>query len=66
MFNFKDIRPELEDMGFQNLDNVYWNASTPHLYEQIIRRREGISPTLDLSSYEPVTTWAAPLMIGLL
>jgi len=41
MFNFKDIRPELEDMGFQNLDNVYWNASTPHLYEQIIRRQEG-------------------------
>ena len=41
MFNFKDVRPELEQMGFQNLATLYWNASTPHLYEQIVRRREG-------------------------
>ena len=41
MFNFKDVRPELAEMGFQNIANIYWNASTPHLYEQIIRRREG-------------------------
>jgi hypothetical protein len=34
MFNFKDVRPQLEDMGFHNLSNVYWTASTPHLYEQ--------------------------------
>ncbi len=41
MFNYKDVRPELEKMGFRNLGTVYWNPSTPHLYEQIIRRREG-------------------------
>lgn len=41
MFNRKDIRPELETLGFKNVGNIYWNASTPHLYEQIVRRREG-------------------------
>jgi len=41
MFNFKDVRPELAKIGFKNLAAVYWNASTPHLYEEIVRRREG-------------------------
>ncbi len=41
MMNYKDVRPELEEMGFKNLEAIYWNASTPHLYEQIVRRREG-------------------------
>jgi phosphoenolpyruvate carboxykinase (ATP) len=41
MFNFKDVRPELEEMGFRNFANMYWNASTPHLYEEIVRRLEG-------------------------
>ena len=41
MFNLKDIRPELEALGFKNLGNLYWNASTPLLYEEIVRRREG-------------------------
>ncbi|MBW2283638.1 MAG: phosphoenolpyruvate carboxykinase (ATP) [Deltaproteobacteria bacterium] len=41
MLNFKNIMPELEAMGFRNLANVYWNAHTPQLYEQIVRRREG-------------------------
>ncbi len=41
MLNLKDLRPELHDMGFRNVANLYWNASTPHLYEQIVRRREG-------------------------
>lgn len=41
MLNQKDVRPELERMGFRNLAGIYWNASTPYLYEQIIRRREG-------------------------
>ena len=41
MFNFKNVRPELEEMGFKNLVNLYWNASTAHLYEEIVRRREG-------------------------
>ncbi len=31
----------LEELGLRNLGNVYWNLSTPALYEEIIRRREG-------------------------
>ena len=41
MFNQKDIRSELEQLGFRNAGNIYWNATTSHLYEEIIRRREG-------------------------
>lgn len=41
MFNFKNVRPEMEEMGFKNLASLYWNASTPMLYEEIVRRREG-------------------------
>jgi phosphoenolpyruvate carboxykinase (ATP) len=41
MLNYTNVRPELEEMGFRNLATIYWNAATPHLYEQIIRRREG-------------------------
>lgn len=32
----------LEYLGIKNLNNVYWNLVTPILYEQIIRRREGL------------------------
>ena len=32
----------LEHHGFQNIGNVYWNPSTPTLYEEIVRRREGL------------------------
>jgi len=32
----------LENHGFTNLDRAYWNLSTPALYEQAIRHREGI------------------------
>lgn len=31
----------LDDIGLTNLGNVYWNPTTPVLYEQIVRRREG-------------------------
>lgn len=31
----------LENHGIRNPDKVYWNLSTPLLYEQAIRRREG-------------------------
>ena len=41
MFNQKDIRAELEQLGFRNAGTIYWNATTSHLYEEIIRRREG-------------------------
>ncbi len=32
----------LEVLGIKNVNNVYWNLTTPALYEQIIRRREGV------------------------
>ncbi len=41
MFNRKDVRPELEKQGFRNVGTIFWNPSTPHLYEEIVRRREG-------------------------
>jgi len=41
MLNAKDVRPELERIGFRNLGDIYWNPSTPVLYEEVVRRREG-------------------------
>lgn len=41
VMNWKDVRPELEELGFKNLASVVWNASTPYLYELIVRRSEG-------------------------
>ena len=32
----------LENHGFSNLGSIYWNLTTPALYEQVIRFREGI------------------------
>ncbi len=32
---------QLENIGLRNLGNAYWNLSTPALYEEIVRRREG-------------------------
>ncbi len=32
----------LDYLGIGNINNVYWNLTTPALYEQIIRRREGV------------------------
>jgi len=42
MFDQKGVRPELEAMGFKNVGDIYWNATTPHLYEEIVRRWEGM------------------------
>ena len=33
-------RSGLENQGIQNVNAVYWNLSTPMLYEEAIRRRE--------------------------
>ncbi len=33
--------PELEALGFRNLNQVYWQLHTPQLYEQTVRRQEG-------------------------
>ncbi len=41
MLNQRDVRPELEQQGFRNVGNIYWNPSTSHLYEEIVRRQEG-------------------------
>ncbi|NOY37111.1 MAG: phosphoenolpyruvate carboxykinase [Chlorobi bacterium] len=32
----------LESLRLKNLNRIYWNNTTPALYEEIIRRREGI------------------------
>ncbi|MHB1415047.1 MAG: phosphoenolpyruvate carboxykinase (ATP), partial [Chloroflexota bacterium] len=32
----------LENHGLRNVGNVYWNLSTPALYEESVRRREGL------------------------
>lgn len=32
----------LEYLGIKNVNTIYWNLTTPWLYEQIIRRREGL------------------------
>ncbi|MBN2304350.1 MAG: phosphoenolpyruvate carboxykinase (ATP) [Anaerolineae bacterium] len=32
----------LEHHGFENLEHEYWNLTTPALYEQVVRRREGV------------------------
>ena len=32
----------LDVLGIRNINNVYWNLTTPALYEQIIHRREGV------------------------
>ena len=31
----------LEQIGLRNLGNIYWNLTTPALYEEVVRRREG-------------------------
>ncbi|MBN2124497.1 MAG: phosphoenolpyruvate carboxykinase [Deltaproteobacteria bacterium] len=38
-----DLVPDygLENAGLHHLGNVYWNRSTPELYEQAVRRHEG-------------------------
>jgi phosphoenolpyruvate carboxykinase (ATP) len=33
--------PQLEALGFRNLNQVYWQLHTPQLYEQAVRRQEG-------------------------
>ncbi len=33
--------PDLEAIGFRNLNQVYWQLHTPQLYEQAVRRQEG-------------------------
>ena len=36
------IRKDLESYGFKNVSHIHWNLSTPALYEEIVRRREGM------------------------
>ncbi|GBD89382.1 phosphoenolpyruvate carboxykinase [ATP] [bacterium BMS3Abin04] len=37
-----DIWNQLIERGFHNLNNIFYNLSTPALYEQAVRRREGL------------------------
>jgi phosphoenolpyruvate carboxykinase (ATP) len=32
----------LEAHGIRNVERVYWNLSVPALYEEAVRRREGL------------------------
>jgi phosphoenolpyruvate carboxykinase (ATP) len=32
----------LKNHGIENVNDVYWNLSTPDLYEEVVRRREGL------------------------
>lgn len=41
-FGLYQSRYGLDRHGFKNLNNVYWNLTTPALYEEIVRRREGL------------------------
>jgi 5-methylcytosine-specific restriction endonuclease McrBC GTP-binding regulatory subunit McrB len=34
MFNRKNISFDIEELGFKNVANIFWNAATPHLYEE--------------------------------
>lgn len=36
-----DSPRNLEEHGLVNLGQVFWNLSTPHLYEEVVRRMEG-------------------------
>ena len=40
--NPREPRYGLDQHGIKNAETVYWNLSTPELYEQVIRRREGV------------------------
>jgi phosphoenolpyruvate carboxykinase (ATP) len=33
---------DLEYLGLRNVNTIYWNLTTPWLYEQVVRRREGL------------------------
>jgi len=37
-----DAIRELEKQGIKNVNRIYWNLSTPALYEEAIKRREGL------------------------
>ena len=37
-----EIRTSLDYLGLRNLNEVYWNLTTPGLYEHAVRRREGL------------------------
>ncbi|HEY0729684.1 MAG TPA: hypothetical protein VGD38_16500, partial [Pyrinomonadaceae bacterium] len=41
-FGRKNTSVELDAYGIKEPARVYWNLSTPELYEEIARRREGV------------------------
>ena len=36
------VTKELESIGIRNIREVFYNYGTPALYEQVVRRREGL------------------------
>jgi phosphoenolpyruvate carboxykinase (ATP) len=41
MKDLTQIRTELEQLGLKNVGKLFWNATTPSLYEEVVRRQEG-------------------------
>lgn len=37
-----EIWQQLTDQGIHNINNIFYNLSTPALYEQAVRRREAL------------------------
>ena len=52
-------RHGLSDDGIENPGQVYWNLTTPALYEEAARRHEGLIARADRSSSPPASTPAA-------
>ena len=41
MKDLTQLKAELQELGIRNVGNVLWNARTPQLYEEVVRRQEG-------------------------
>ncbi|MBI1858064.1 MAG: phosphoenolpyruvate carboxykinase (ATP) [Candidatus Melainabacteria bacterium] len=52
---FQKKNESLKEFGLKNFGNVYWNQSTPVIYESIIKRHEGL-----LSHLGPIVVQTAP------
>ncbi|MDY0040836.1 MAG: phosphoenolpyruvate carboxykinase (ATP), partial [Desulforhabdus sp.] len=41
MISEDELRSQLAEGGLKNLGSIHWNRSTPELYEQVVKAREG-------------------------
>jgi phosphoenolpyruvate carboxykinase (ATP) len=42
MMEITQTHPGLEALGFRNLNGIYWQLNAPQLYEEAVRRKEGM------------------------